>query len=295
MLVALMLVGAAALAPGWVPAQSGQGQPMPHAPAPTDPEPMHPATPFYREWTFHVLLGTLTAGAAFVVYRVARSRRRARRVPTGFLDEAVLAVDLVDSTHWATHYGSAMAMRARHILADRTRSAAERREVRFTETTGDGCLMTFPTVTRAVETAVALFTELKRQPPDLSPGPSLEVRAGISYGEILLDEDGLRHGAAINKAFRLLTVTGESFTQVAGAREPVDVPDRSRILLDEEAANELPSGDPVLRFVGFASLKGFAGLHRIYEGRWEARNSATDRKSARSPDGIQPPSMPTGR
>ncbi|MBI4013228.1 MAG: adenylate/guanylate cyclase domain-containing protein [Candidatus Rokubacteria bacterium] len=245
---------------------------MPQASATTGLEMRHPATPFYREWTFHVLLGTVTAGAGFVVYRLARAQRRATRVPTGLVSEAVLVVDLVDSTRLATHYGNAVAMRARNVLAERNRAAAEARDVLFMETTGDGCLMTFPTVARAVESAVALLDDLATRPPDLTPGPSLEVRAGVAYGEILLDGSGARHGAPINKAFRLIGVSRESLARVADAGEAADVPDRDRILLDEEAANELPTEGRGVRFVGFFRLKGFPGLHGVYDVRRRTRS-----------------------
>ena len=34
---------------------------------------------------------------------------------------------------------------------------------------------------------------------------------------------------------------------------------------DEEAARELRAAEVPQRFVGFARLKGFSGLHRVYE------------------------------
>jgi class 3 adenylate cyclase len=120
--------------------------------------------------------------------------------PASFVSEAVLVVDLVESTRLATHYGDGLAMRARKALRDRVLAIAEGHGLAFAESTGDGCLLTFPSVGAAVGTAVALLRELRDRPPDVSPGPSLAVRAGISYGEILLDARGARQGVAINKA-----------------------------------------------------------------------------------------------
>jgi class 3 adenylate cyclase len=131
--------------------------------------------------------------------------------------------------------------------------------------------MTFPSVEAAAGTAIALLRELRDRPPDLSPGPSLAVRAGISYGEILLAARGARHGAAINKAFRLEGLPRESFAQVGGEGDLREVPERNRILLDEEAAREIETVKMSRRFVGFASLKGFSGLHPVYEVHWETR------------------------
>ncbi len=104
--------------------------------------------PFYRERTFLVLVGAAAAGAGLVAYRAMRVRRR-RAVSA--VAEAVLVVDLVESTHLATHYGDTLAMRARNALKDLALAAAERRGVAFVESTGDGWFMTFPSVAAALE------------------------------------------------------------------------------------------------------------------------------------------------
>ena len=93
----------------------------------------------------------------------------------------------------------------------------------------------------------------------------LDVRVGISYGEILVDPRGGRHGTAINKAFRLEALSAESFTKVEGEEGPKKIADRNRIFLDEEAVRELNSSAVPLRSVGFCALKGFSGLHRVFE------------------------------
>lgn len=194
---------------------------------------------FYRERTFFVLVGAAAAGAGLVAYRAMRVRRR-RAVSA--VAEAVLVVDLVESTHLATHYGDTLAMRARNALKD-----------------------------LALGAATDLLHGLREQPPDLSPAPPLEARAAVTYGEILLDPRGNRHGAAINKAFRLVGLSPASFARVEGEAEAPSVPDRNRILLDEGATQELRAAEAPRRFVGFCRLKGFSGLHGVYEVLWEAR------------------------
>ncbi len=185
-----------------------------------------------------------------------------------FVSEAVLVVDLVNSTYMATHYGEVFAMRARNTLKDRIMEVAEAHGLIFAENTGDGCFMTFPSVLGAVRTAVELLKGLTDRPPDMSPWPPLEVRAGISYGEILIDDRGARHGTTINKAFRLEGLSHESFVQKEGGGE---VRDRNRIFLDEEAEQELQLPKITLRSVGFCTLKGFSGLHRVFEMHWDVQ------------------------
>lgn len=160
-------------------------------------------------------------------------------------------------------------MRARTVLKDRTLAAAEAHGPTFAENTGDGYFMTLPSVASAVRNAVALLRDLRARPPDLSPGPPLGVRAAVSFGEILLDARGVRHGAVINKAFRLEGLTRDSFARVEGSVEPEEVPNRNRIFLDEEAAREARAAEIPVRLVGFSSLKGFSGLHQVYGMLWE--------------------------
>jgi class 3 adenylate cyclase len=243
--------------------QDVAGMPMARALAPT---------PFYRERTFLVLLGVGLGGVGIFAYRVGRSRWRWKKAPASSVSEAVLVVDLVGSTHLATHYGEGLALRAAEVLQERTLALAERRGLLFAKNTGDGCFMTFPKVLDACETAIALLRDLIDQPPDISPVPGLELRVGISYGEILMDSENDRHASAINKAFRLEGLSRESFAQVKGETSKVtEIAERNRIFLDEEAAQELRNSGSAkvpLRFLGFARLKGFSGLHRVYEVLW---------------------------
>jgi class 3 adenylate cyclase len=233
----------------------------------------HPelSPPFYRERTFLVLVGLVLGGAIFVAFRVVRRRRRVSGRSVEFVREAVLVVDLVDSTYLATHHGNGLAMQTRNILKDRILEAAKAHEPTFAENTGDGCFMTFPSVMGAVRTASVLLKDLRNHPSDASAGLPLDVRAGISYGEILLDSGGARHGAVINKAFRLEALSRESFVPAGDGGEVAGIPERNRIFIDEEAAQELRSDEIPMRFVGFSSLKGFSGLHRVYEVFWDTK------------------------
>jgi len=245
--------------------QDVAGMPMGRALAPT---------PFYRERTFLVLLGVGIGGVGIFAYRFGRARWRGEKAPAIFVSEAILVVDLVGSTHLATHYGEGLAMRAGEMLQERALALSETRGRTFEKNTGDGFFMTFPTVLAACQTAIALLTDISHRPPDLAPIPGLDLRAGISYGEIFLDTGNDRHASAINKAFRLEGLSRDSFAQVDGENSKVsEIAERNRIFLDEEAAQELSSDGNSkipLRSLGFARLKGFSGLHRVYEVLWTA-------------------------
>jgi class 3 adenylate cyclase len=233
------------------------------APAARGATPMPHDRPFYREGTFHALLGAVLIAGAFLAYRGVRNRPRRRAGPAAFVSEAVLAVDLVDSTRLATHYGEATALHARNALTDRMRRLTETART-FLETTGDGCLATFPAVPPALDAGMALLRELPGPPDRLPSGPPLEVRVGLTYGELLLDARGVRHGSAINKAYRLLGVKPADLVALKADADGTVLPERTRILLDEDAAQEAPRSAG-LRFVGYARLRGFTGLHGLHE------------------------------
>lgn len=72
-----------------------------------------------------------------------------------------------------------------------------------------------------------------------------------------------------NKAFRLEGVTREKFTGVEGETKLPEIPTSDRIFLDEEAAQELRDSEIGLRSVGFCKLKGFSGLHQVFEVIWD--------------------------
>jgi len=229
-----------------------------------------PATPrFLLDETSHILVGVLAALAGVLAHR-AWSRRRWRRAPAGVVTESVLAVDLVNSTLLATHHGEELAMRARMVLERRALAAGKSKGVTFVENTGDGCMMTFPSVLAAAQAARKLLQGLRDRPPEMAPGPPLEVRAAVTYGQILLDARGSRHGATINKAFRLMSVPNDAFVVVEGEERMTKIPDRNRVFLDEDAANELSSEDVTLSRVGVCRLKGFSGFHRVDALQWSA-------------------------
>ena len=220
--------------------------------------------PFFSDWTFHVLVGIAAASAGVLGHR-AWVRRRWSRPPAGVIHEAVLALDLVESTQLAIRYGDRVAMRACNFLETLALAAGRANDMTSIENTGDGCRMTFASVPAAAATAKAVLEGLRARPAELDAGPPLELRAGISYGVILLDDRGNRHGATINRAFRLMAVSGGAFVTVVGEPVMQPVPDRNRIFVDEESVEALRAAGLALREVGVCALKGFTGFHRVFE------------------------------
>lgn len=220
--------------------------------------------PTFGDWPLHVLVGIAAATGGVLGHR-AWIRRRWSRPPAGVVDEAVVALDLVDSTKLTTHYGDRLAMQATNFLRQIALGAARSCGATHSRINGDGCMMTFPSVLAATQAASKVMQQLRRPPQELSSMPPLEVRAGIAYGVILLDAEGHRHGATINRAFRLMAVSSDAFVDVAGEPRLEKFPDRGRLFVDEASAQELRPGKVMLREVGVCTLKGFTGFHRAFE------------------------------
>jgi class 3 adenylate cyclase len=65
-----------------------------------------------------------------------------------------------------------------------------------------------------------------------------------------------------------MSVPDAAFVAVEGEERLKEIPDRNRVFLDEDAANELKPADAACRQAGVCRLKGFSGFHRVYELRW---------------------------
>ena len=80
-----------------------------------------------------------------------------------------------------------------------------------------------------------------------------------------------RLGAAVNMAFRIEGVKQDGMTPAPGGMAPDELPEINRILVTESVSKELAGVPEVaLRLAGFFELKGFTGLHRVYQARWAA-------------------------
>lgn len=79
----------------------------------------------------------------------------------------------------------------------------------------------------------------------------------------------------INKVFRLESLQREAFVHVDEDPVGPEIPEHDRIFLDEEAAQEARSSGFSPESTGFVRLKGFTGLHRVYQIFEEAGRPAT--------------------
>jgi class 3 adenylate cyclase len=123
----------------------------------------------------------------------------------------------------------------------------------------------FPISHREHRAAVKILQNAEGYNKDAPEKERIELRVGISYGELALDEQRERHGAAINKAFRIEGLKKEDQQSMGGGLEPEDFPEKNRIFVSEETKEEIKDVPEIpVHQVGVFDLKGFTGLHRIY-------------------------------
>ena len=235
--------------------------------------------PFYQEKTFII---AVTVAVMLLIFWVIK--RRAFR-PQGilkkqgtFIHEAILVVDLCESTKMAVTQGDVFAMRIKNKMKACVREVAQSFGATFLENIGDGYMVTFPTGADAVRAAVKILQNAEEYNKTVPEKEKIDLRIGLNYGEMVLDEQGGRHGAALNKVFRIEGITKEQQQNLGEGLKPEEFLDKNRIFMSEEIKEEIKDmGDIHAQLVGVFDLKGFTGLHRIYYIPW--KESAFEKKS----------------
>jgi class 3 adenylate cyclase len=227
--------------------------------------------PFYKEKTFVVIVTGILVLLIGWIIKQWRVRLWAPRRKYGALtNEAVLVVDLCESTKLAVTQGDSFAMRITNKMKECVREVSERFGARFFQSTGDGYLITFPTGTDAARAAIKILQNADDYNRTTSKKEKIELRVGISYGELVLDDERGRYGVAINKAFRIEGLKKEQRERLGGEVESGAFPDKNRILVSEELKEEITGVKGIeVESVGVFSLKGFTGLHRIFSIPWK--------------------------
>jgi class 3 adenylate cyclase len=116
---------------------------------------------------------------------------------------------------------------------------------------GDGFMLTFPSVRRAVAFAVAVQRRLVAH-EQADPDRAVRVRIGVHTGEVITDASGDMFGRHVNKAARVANLAGGGQILVSGT------------------VREIASGDHDVEFGDGVEveLKGLDGTHVVHEVFW---------------------------
>jgi len=188
----------------------------------------------------------------------------------GYLTEAIMVVDICDSSRIAEKYGNRFAER----LFDQFRAIAddclERHRPTFVKDTGDGLMVTFASGGDAVRAAIEFQRCMAGHNGSVSEKERIHTRVGIHFGETRVTELGDRHSADVNIAFRVQGLSRDQFIEETGGLKRDEVPDRDRIFVTQQVYEDIHrTPDWKTRDIGFFEMKNIYGRHKIYEVVWE--------------------------
>ncbi|MBF0516846.1 MAG: HEAT repeat domain-containing protein, partial [Nitrospirae bacterium] len=188
-------------------------------------------------------------------------------LPEGSIQtEAILVLDLCNSTGIANKYGDQFALDLTKTLTEKVRPIAKKESSRFMKSTGDGFLITFPKVINAVRFAFTVLKEIAAHNKTVEDESArIELRFAINQGETRIDAKGDRLGVATNMTFRVEGVKWGDLIPMEGSMKKGELPMVDRVLVTEHVIDDATKIEGIkARLVGLFELKGISGLHRIY-------------------------------
>ncbi|WP_420266605.1 HEAT repeat domain-containing protein [Candidatus Magnetominusculus dajiuhuensis] len=187
-------------------------------------------------------------------------------LPEGSIQtEAILVLDLCNSTGIANKYGDQFALDLTKTLTEKVRPIAAKEGCRFMKSTGDGFLITFPKVVNAIRFAFTILKEIAAHNETQDDSARIQLRFAINQGETRIDAKGDRLGVATNMTFRVEGVKGEDLIPLEGSMKKEELPLVDRVLVTEHVIEDALQIEGIKsRLVGLFELKGISGLHRVY-------------------------------
>lgn len=184
------------------------------------------------------------------------------------LREAIVVLDMCNSSTLASQFGDEQAMRIKRELRRLYLPTVRKWGAQFVKNTGDGYLVTFTRAHDAVGSSVQILQDLQDYNRTVPPREQLRLRFGLNCGETMVDADGDRHGNAVNVAFRVEGVREEHRQEFVEGSAPLRMEDR--IYVTGSLYAELPSVTQMdCHSLGHFVLKGIAEHQLLYEVRWE--------------------------
>jgi HEAT repeat protein len=185
--------------------------------------------------------------------------------PGSTVTEAILVLDLCNSTDITNRYGDTFSLNLLQTLTNLVAPIANKEQCRFSKGTGDGFLMTFPLAENAVRFAQESFVAVAKHNAQADEKSQINIRFSVHQGEAKVDAQGDRLGLAVSMTFRVEGVKPESIIPIEGGMTPEELPMDNRIVITESVMKELQDMPGInARLVGLFELKGITGLHRIY-------------------------------
>ena len=197
------------------------------------------------------------------VSQVAQSSVRAEE--GAILTEAILVLDLCNSTDIAARYGDNFALNLMKIVTDTVTPIAKRERYQFMKNTGDGFLITFPKAINSVRFGLDVLKEMNTYNAKADKTGKINLRFAINLGETKMNEKGDRMGIAVNMTFRVEGVDPEGIVPIENGMEKENIPLDNLIFITENVEKEIQTTEGIkTQVIGLFELKGITGLHKIF-------------------------------
>jgi class 3 adenylate cyclase len=179
--------------------------------------------------------------------------------------EAILILDLFDSSRLANLYGDEAAMKITEELNSIALPLFNKYRSEFNKGTGDGFLVTFKKPVECLAAAIEILKKVRARNANKSADVKMHIRISLNYGQCSIEPNGDRHGNAVNMAFR---VDGVKYRDMKKSKESVsakEFPDKDRIFTTEEFYNQFDAQQKKKFYLlGNFKLKGISGVNPVY-------------------------------
>jgi len=179
--------------------------------------------------------------------------------------EAILILDLFDSSRLANMYGDEEALKITEELNSIALPIFNKYHSEFNKGTGDGFLVTFKKPIESIAAAIEILKRVIARNANKNITVKMHVRISLNYGQCTIEPNGDRHGNAVNMAFR---VDGVKYKDMKRSKESIsakEFPDKDRIFTTEEFYNQFDAqNQKKFKFIGNFKLKGIKGLPPVY-------------------------------
>jgi twitching motility protein PilT len=172
--------------------------------------------------------------------------------------EAIVVLEVVGMTDLLISHGDQAFRAFSERIEGQLAAIVKQYKLRAIERHLDGFLMTFPNVDWAVQALRATFARLS----EFNALSEMEVafRGALHYGSTWVDPHSNRVGAAVHKAFRVCSAIGTADLWKASRPREKNI-----VVATEETREMLVTYNTALRPMGAVPLKGFDGVHPLYE------------------------------
>jgi len=179
--------------------------------------------------------------------------------------EAILILDLFDSSRLANMYGDEEAMKITEELNSIALPQFNKYRSEFNKGTGDGFLVTFKKPIEALAAAIEILKKVKARNANKKATVKMHVRISLNYGQCTIEPNGDRHGNAVNMAFR---VDGVKYRDMKKSKESIsskEFLDKDRIFCTEDFYTQFDAQQKKkFTLMGNFKLKGIRGLNPVY-------------------------------